>query len=140
MPIRRLILALAVLSLLGAMPVSAQQKGIAFVIARELSMGMCIADTPAQGFACAIKQCTADQKADEEACEPHAWCSPAGWSVDLFVQSKAGPHFHEYLCGWPSRDAALRAARLKCETSSDVFAGCFPVAVYDPNGIASEVP
>ncbi len=136
---RRASLAL-IASLLGAVPAVAQQKGVAFVIARELSMGMCIADTPADGFACAVEQCMADGKVDRDSCEPHAWCSPAGWSVDLFIQSKAGPHFHEYLCGWPSREAALSAARLKCETSSDVFAGCFPVMVYDPTGIGHKMP
>jgi hypothetical protein len=37
------------------------------------------------------------------------WCYPAGWSADLFVQHKEGIHWHEYLCGWDSKEALMAA-------------------------------
>ena len=107
-----LVMAMAIL----AFPATAQDgpKGIAFVEAPEQSGGVCFAGNLDRGFACAREKCV-EGGAEARDCLRVAWCYPAGWSVDVFMQHREGPHWHEYLCGWTSRAAAEKAAAIKCD-------------------------
>ncbi len=110
------------------------RKGIAFVQAVEQGGGVCTGATPKDAFACAKKKCVAEGAAAED-CMEQAWCYPGFWSVDLFVQSSDGPHWHEYFCGWNTKELALAAAKAACDPKvrKDVME-CAPVALYDEDG------
>ncbi len=110
------------------------RKGIAFVQAVEQGGGVCTGATPQEAFACAKKKCVAEGAAAED-CMEQAWCYPGFWSVDLFVQSSEGPHWHEYFCGWNTKELALAAAKAACDPKvrKDVME-CAPVALYDEDG------
>ena len=92
----------------------AQRVGIAVVEAPEQSSGVCFADNLDRGFECARAQCV-EGGADLGDCLRVAWCYPANWSADIFMQNEEGFHWHEYLCGWATRAALEAAARVKCE-------------------------
>ena len=130
---------LAALTIATAGPLSVVARadgpnGIAFVEAPERSGGHCVGKTPDQAFACARAKCAVDgvQATD---CLRRAWCYPAGWSVDVFVQHREGPHWHEFSCGWDSREAAVRAAELKCDKAVRPYLiDCAAVRFFDPDG------
>ncbi|MGI9350307.1 MAG: hypothetical protein ACR2O3_01990 [Rhizobiaceae bacterium] len=108
--------------------------GVAFVEAPEQSSGMCFADNADYGFACARQKCMANGtlKAD---CLRVRWCYPAGWSADMFLQHKEGLHWHQYLCGWSSREDIETAANLICEGSQKKWLiECTMVRLWNPNG------
>jgi len=134
---RIMLFALAVMGL-GLLPAGAQHgpQGIAFVQAPEMSSGMAVALTPADGFAAATAQCV-EGGALAEDCLPTNWCLPAGWSVDLFIMHEEGLHWHEVHCGLPSYEVAVRVAEGLC--APDLREGimeCMPVQFYDPDGTA----
>jgi hypothetical protein len=109
-------------------------NGIAFVEAPERSGGYCVGKSPDQAFACAREKCAVDGVKPAE-CLRRAWCYPAGWTVDVFLQHKEGPHWHEYSCGWDSREAAVKAAGLKCDKALRPYLiDCTPVRFFDPDG------
>lgn len=111
-----------------------ERKGIAFVQAVEQGGGVCMADTPERGFTCAVKECTTGGAAHED-CLPMAWCKPAGWSVDVFLQHNEGVHWHEVSCGWAEKSLALRAASVICDqTVRQFIVACMVVQIYDPEG------
>ncbi|KPQ06736.1 MAG: hypothetical protein HLUCCA12_09015 [Rhodobacteraceae bacterium HLUCCA12] len=121
-----------------AVPAQAQDwpRGIAFVQAPEMSSGVGTGHTPEEGFAAATRQCV-DGGARAEDCFPTNWCQPAGWSVDLFVMHQEGVHWHEVVCGLPSRAAAEGVAAVLCDPEiRDWLIECAPVQVYDEAGIA----
>ena len=108
--------------------------GIAFVQAPEQGGGVATASTPEVAFANATAQCM-QYGALEEDCIKTNWCQPAGWSVDIFVQHKEGPHWHEVVCGLPSKKAALATVLHMCDPSDrDYLLGCFAVQFYDSLG------
>lgn len=110
--------------------------GIAFVQAPEQGGGVAIASTPEVAFANATAQCM-QSGAREEDCIKTNWCMPAGWSVDVFVQHQEGPHWHEVVCGLPSKKAALAAVLHMCDPADrDYLMGCFAVQLYDSAGKA----
>ena len=110
------------------------QVGIAFVEAPEQGGGVAIAATPEVAFANATAQCM-QSGALEEDCIKTNWCMPAGWSVDVFVQHQEGPHWHEVVCGLPSKDAAMATAQHMCDPQErDYLIGCFAVQLYDSEG------
>ncbi|MEM7291598.1 MAG: hypothetical protein AAF412_14705 [Pseudomonadota bacterium] len=109
-------------------------KGIAFVEAPEQSSGLCFADNADKGFACAKKECTANGTISSD-CLRVKWCYPAGWSADIFMQHKEGPHWHQYLCGWASRQDVELAAKVMCEGSQkEWLIECSIVSIWDPEG------
>lgn len=113
--------------------------GIAFVQAPEQSSGACAAGNPDKGFACARQKC-AEGGAAAGDCLRVAWCYPAGWSVDVFMQHREGPHWHDYSCGWVSRQAALKAAEVKCDPAfADTLIECAPVMLWSPEGVEQPV-
>ncbi|WP_108883121.1 hypothetical protein [Anderseniella sp. Alg231-50] len=131
--------ALLLLSLFHG-PSRAEQLGVAFVEAPELSYGVCFAAGPEKGFACARKKCITNG-GETESCQAVKWCHPAGWSVDLFVQHAEGLHWHEYLCGWPSKADAVAAAGLRCTGSGrGKLLQCEVVGVWTPDGTHQKMP
>lgn len=108
--------------------------GIAFVQAPEQGGGVAIASTPEVAFANATAQCMQSGAAKED-CIKTNWCMPAGWSVDVFVQHQEGPHWHEVVCGLPSKSAALATVLQMCDPKErDYLVGCFAVQLYDTEG------
>lgn len=108
-------------------------KGVAFVEAIEQSSGMCFADNLDKAFACAKRQCS--ERADVKDCLRVKWCYPAGWSADLFVQHKDGPHWHELLCGWSTREDLQSAIDVACKGSrQDQLIECDAVQIWDSDG------
>ena len=127
-----LVMAMAIL----AFPAAAQDgpKGIAFVEAPEQSGGVCFAGNPDRGFACAREKCV-EGGAEARDCLRVAWCYPAGWSVDVFMQHREGPHWHEYLCGWDSKEAVMAAVAVACDLSRrDFIRECSAVRFWDDRG------
>lgn len=108
--------------------------GIAFVQAPEQSGGVCAAGNLDRAFACARQKCV-EGGAEARDCLRVAWCYPAGWSVDVFMQHREGPHWHSYSCGWGTRESALRAAALTCDPLDNPdLVECTPVQLWDPTG------
>jgi hypothetical protein len=127
---------LACATLLSAQIVGAAgPTGIAFVEAPEMSFGVCAADNPDKAFACARERCVKGG-APTNACARRAWCYPSGWSVDVFMQHKEGPHWHQYSCGWPSLEAAKKAAEVLCDRElAPYLMECTPVRFFNPSGV-----
>ncbi len=131
----------AAVALFAATGARAQQGpvGIAFAEAPEMASGVCTAGDPDAGFACARQKCV-EGGAEAGDCLRVAWCYPSGWSVDVFMQHREGPHWHEYSCGWASREAALKAAEVRCDPSfNEYLIECTPVRLWDPQGSELQV-
>lgn len=108
--------------------------GIAFVEAPERSGGYCVGRSPDQAFACARARCAVDGVQSSE-CQRRAWCYPAGWTVDVFLQHREGPHWHEYSCGWDSLESAKKAVGVKCDSQLRPYLiECAAVRYIDPEG------
>lgn len=132
--ISRLVASLFLLSAISPAAAADVTLGIAFAYAPEQGSGVCTGATPAEAFACATNKCKEGGAAAED-CIPVTWCMPANWSVGVGVMQKEGPHWSEFSCGWPTRDAAIAAGRLKCEQQDKNFIlECNVGTVYDPNG------
>jgi hypothetical protein len=116
------------------------RRGIAFAIAPEQAEGVCIGENADETLACARQEC-AGQGADLHDCQPAALCFPMGWSADLFVQHVEGVHWHEYLCGWPSREKLIAAVDLRCDLSGEEYlADCRPVRFWNDRGEVLAAP
>jgi hypothetical protein len=128
-------LPLALIGLAASAGAQEGAPGIAFVQAPEMSQGMAMGATPAEGFAAATAQCVEGGALPED-CIATNWCQPAGWSVDLFVQHVEGLHWHEVVCGLPEEGVALSVAAALCDLGDRPWlAACDLVQVYDPGGI-----
>jgi hypothetical protein len=138
---RRLVTILCVT--LSAAAVQAQEggrKAIAYVQAPEMSSGLCVEKDTASAVDCAIKQCI-EGGGTAEVCEVNATCSPGNWSVDIFMMADGGPHWHQFSCGWQSRELALKAAELACSNAKeDGLIECTPVQLIDEDGKVIEPP
>ncbi|MCZ8181062.1 MAG: hypothetical protein O9309_18730 [Rhizobium sp.] len=138
---RRLVTILCVT--LSAAAVQAQEggrKAIAYVQAPEMSSGLCVEKDTASAIDCAIKQCI-EGGGTAEVCEVNATCSPGNWSVDIFMMADGGPHWHQFSCGWQSRELALKAAELACSNAKeDGLIECTPVQLIDEDGKVIEPP
>jgi hypothetical protein len=112
------------------------RQAIAYAQAVEMSAGVCAADTLEDAVACARDRCV-DGGGTLEACEVMAACYPGGWSVDVFVQIAEGPHWHEFHCGWISREQAIKAVEAVCDrTLRPDLIECSAVELYDEGGAA----
>lgn len=108
--------------------------GIAFAQAPEQSSGVCTGQSTDKTLACARAKCV-DGGAMAQDCLRVKWCYPAGWSADLFVQHKEGLHWHEYLCGWDSKEAVMAAIDVACDRQRrDYIIECSAVRFWDNNG------
>ena len=127
---------LCLLAMHAASPAIAQEGpiGIAFAQAPEQSSGVCTGQSTDKTLACAREKC-AEGGAMAEDCLRVKWCYPAGWSADLFVQHKEGIHWHEYLCGWDSKEAVMAAVAVACDLSRrDFIRECSAVRFWDDRG------
>lgn len=114
------------------MPLPAAAGGIAIVQAPEQSFGICAGEDATEAFACAKKKC-ASGGALEADCLEMAYCD-YGWTVDVFMQSKEGNHWHEYHCGWKTRAEAEAAGKLACNAERmQELLECSAVQIYDPD-------
>jgi hypothetical protein len=131
-------IAIIFLSGLCGFPAIAQDGpvGIAFVQAPEQGGGIATGATMDEAFDKATAQCM-ESGALEEDCIKTNWCFPAGWSVDIFLQHREGPHWHEVFCGLPSKAAAEATALHVCDRQErDYLIECSPVQLYDEQGAA----
>ncbi len=111
-----------------------QRRAVAYAQAVEMSAGVCSADTLESAVTCAREKCV-DSGGTMEACEVMAACYPGGWSVDVFVQIAEGPHWHEFHCGWISREQAIKAVEAVCDqTLRPELIECSAVELYDETG------
>lgn len=63
------------------------------------------------------------------------YCSPAGWSVDLFIQHREGLHWHEVTCGLPELSMAQTFEAMACNRDARPWLiECALVQIYDPDG------
>lgn len=134
------ILAFLAISLAPATaPAADGRAGIAYVQAPEMSSGTCTGKDAKSAFACARKQCIDGGGTDED-CVDIAYCFPARFSVDVFVQSQEGAHWHEFYCGWDSKEVALAAAEVACDKEKRPYLmECAPVLIYDEDGNQEEI-
>ena len=108
--------------------------GIAFVHAPEMGSGVCMGGTPDKAFACARERCIREG-GNAQACKRIAWCFPARWSVDVFLQNEDGVHWHEFTCGLDSRATAAKVAAVQCDrTSRPDLRECMVTRFFDPEG------
>lgn len=127
------ITALALLCVTAAAQ-AAGPTGIAFVYAPEMGSGVCNAGTPEKAFACAREKCIREG-GNMQACKRVAWCFPARWSVDVFLQSDDGFHWHEFSCGLDSRETAQKVADAQCDRKTRPYLReCTVTRFFDPNG------
>lgn len=123
----------AVASCIGAAAQNAP-VGIAIVQAPEQAPSIATGRNMQQAFEEATAQCVAQGGLADE-CVRTVWCAPAGWTVDVFVQHREGPHWHEVVCGLPGEAAARGTALHMCDRSErDYLIECLPVQIYDPSG------
>lgn len=124
-------------------PIAALAEGrgaVGFSQAPEMSSGVCFASSIRKALDCAKKKCVKDGGTAEDCLETTA-CFPAGWSIDVFVQSKEGPHWHETFCGFDSKDTAIGASRSVCSTKRrENLMECSLVTIYDEDGRAIAPP
>lgn len=137
---RRCLLTLIASCGIAAGPAMAGEPvGIAFVQAPEQSSATCFSDNLGKAFNCAKKKCATRDGVSPRECLRQTWCYPSYWSADLFLQHREGPHWHEVLCGWSSREDLLAAARLRCEGSArDYLVECTIVESWE-NGEKRDV-
>ena len=100
--------------MLGGAALPSQATGIAFAYAPEQGGGVCVGEGAASTIDCARQKC-AENTGSIEDCAPMAWCEGPGWSAGVGVMHKEGIHWSEFSCGWPSREAALAAAVVRCD-------------------------
>ncbi len=108
--------------------------GIAFVEAPEQGGGVATGYNPDTAFAAARAQCM-ESGALKEDCLRIAWCFPARWSIDVFVQHREGPHWHEVTCGVATESVARSLVAHICDRAErPELIECSLVQVYDPDG------
>ena len=115
-------------------------KGVAFAYAAEQGMGVCVGGSPEKALNCARAKCTSSGAAAED-CARVAWCFPAGWSAGIGILHKEGIHWTEFTCGWPTKEAAIAAGKVRCEHQDKAFIqDCSVGVTYNPEGneIAAE--
>lgn len=107
---------------------------LAFAAAQapEAGTGVCFDSDPAAAMQCAVDACVAESGLTPEDCTPQTVCTPAAWSADLFLQSSAGPHWHEYLCGWSTMDQLHAVIAVKCSGAGLIE--CSAVRTWNPDG------
>ncbi len=124
----------------GSLAQDSGRKAIAYSQAPEMSSGVCVGKDMASAIACAKQTCI-DGGGEAEYCLDVAACFPARWSVDVFMQVADGPHWHEFYCGWESKELALKAAEIACDKAvrPDLIE-CAPVQIHDEEGKVYEAP
>ena len=131
---KRLLPVIGALLCLTTAASAAGPNGIAFVHAPEMGSGVCTGSTPEKAFACAREKCIREG-GNAQACKRIAWCFPARWSVDVFLQNDDGFHWHEVTCGLDSRETATKVAEAQCDRKTRPYLReCTVTRFFDPNG------
>jgi hypothetical protein len=128
--------ALALALVLAAQAGQAQERAgaIAFAQAVELSGGVGTGATLEEAVAAARAACVAGGAAEAD-CLISAACQPAGWSIDVFVQHREGPHWHEFTCGIADQAMVAGIAEAVCDREARPWLmECAVVEVRDPSG------
>ena len=130
----RILIVAATVVTMAAAPLAAQEgSGIAYVQAPEMGSGLCLGNSSDAAFKCARQKCV-EGGGTAEACIDVAFCNPARISVDVFVQQKDGPHWHEFVCGLDSRATAMEVARVICDRARRTdLQECEITKIYDQN-------
>jgi hypothetical protein len=89
-------------------------QAFAYVQAPEVSGGIAVAADIGTAIDRAMADCVAGG-GDGQSCRLSAACDPIGWAIDLFVQHREGPHWHEVHCGLPDRPSAEAVAAALCD-------------------------
>ena len=138
--LRRVTILCVTLFALGVQAQEGGRKAIAYVQAPEMSSGLCAEKDATSAIDCAVKQCI-EGGGTLEACEVNAVCSPGNWSVDIFMMADGGPHWHQFSCGWQTKELAIKAADLACSNAKeDGLIECTPVQLIDEDGKVTEPP
>jgi len=125
--IRSLTLSLALAT--AAAPAAAE--AIAFAQAPEMSFGIGLGGGLAEAIDRAMEDC--GHPGD---CVVTTACSPAGWSVDVFLQHREGLHWHEIFCGFDSRETAEAIVPQLCSLATRPYLiDCMLSQVWNPDGI-----
>lgn len=124
--------ALLFLGLAIATPSVGLATGFGVSQAPEAGTGVCFGDNADSTMACARKKCMAQSGLSAADCPRILWCFPAGWTADIFMQHREGIHWHEYLCGWDSRETLQSAVDLKCK--KEFLIECSAVQIWSPEG------
>lgn len=106
--------------------------GFAAAQAAEAGTGVCFGDDMLESMQCAVDACVAESGLEPEYCGVQTYCSSAGWSADLAMLSEAGPHWHEYLCGWSTEPQLHAAIEVAC--SGEGLIECSAVSIWNPWG------
>ncbi|MEN3791894.1 hypothetical protein [Fulvimarina sp. MAC3] len=118
---------------------TAHTQGLAIVEAPEAGSGVCTANDPASGFACATEKCIAESGLTEEDCVPVRWCLGNGWTGDIFLQTGDGFHYHRYVCDASSSDELDAIVETICGgPDTEGFLECSLVRSWDPDGAEVE--
>lgn len=119
----------AAIATIGALPATASDLGVGFVVSPEQAYAHAFAPNPDDAFSMARSECR-DQGGEE--CLRVAWCYPAGWSGWLGVMLTEF-HYSHPMCGAQSRDGLIAMMRAFCETG-DYIQECYVGVIYDPDG------
>ncbi|MER0239221.1 hypothetical protein [Fulvimarina sp. MAC8] len=120
---------------------AAHAQGLAIVEAPEAGSGVCSADSPAEGFACATDRCVAESGLTELDCIPVRWCFGNGWTGDIFLQTGEGFHYHRYICDASSpEELDLIVSAICGGDDKNGFLECALVRLWDRDGNEHEAP
>lgn len=106
--------------------------GIAAVLAPEAGGGICFDADASEALACAREKCMTETGFGLEDCQATTVCLPALWSVDIFMQHEEGPHWHNFSCGWQSREQLEAVVEVACDV--EWLIECTAVQVWSPDG------
>lgn len=115
-------------------PSVAQDGPLAFAASQapEAGTGICHENSLPAAATCALNKCIAETGFEAEYCPIQTYCMPAGWAVDIFMQHQEGPHWHEFMCGWASREQLELAVTIACD--SEWLIECSAVRIWSPQG------
>lgn len=131
---KRTRLTAALMMALAVLTATSHANGIAISYAPEQGSGMCLGEDAAKTVACAQEKCAAVAGSVED-CAPAVWCGNAAWTAGVGLMHKEGIHWSEFTCGWPSREAAVAAAKVLCDLSfRENITDCSSGLLYDPDG------
>lgn len=105
--------------------------GMAAAQAPEAGLGVCFGPDK-EAIGCAEAKCMEQSGLGPGDCQTNLWCFPAGWSADIFMMLADGPHWHEFQCGWQTREKLEAAIALMCEEEG--LMECTAVGIWNPDG------
>lgn len=86
-----------------------------------------------QAISCAVSKCI-KAGGNETYCIIMTWCGDARWSMELFLQSKQGPHWNEFVCGLESKAEVRSVEAAICKSRQKQFDACMTSRMIDPSG------